>query len=208
MNSRVQKLRRESLDAIPTITVERARLLTEFFRKDFGVTSYPVQRALAFKFLLENKAICINENELIVGERGPEPKATPTYPEICCHTLQDLEILDSREKIPYKVDKTTKRLYETPIIPHWQGKTIRELIFSEMTEAWIEGYQAGVFTEFMEQRAPGHTVLDGKIYKIGMLDFMAKIEAEDFDTLGRIVISTIRSIPGIQDTETLTGIAF
>ena len=88
MNLRVQKLRQESLDAIPTITVERARLLTEFFRKDFGVTSYPVQRALAFKFLLENKAICINENELIVGERGPEPKATPTYPEICCHTLQ------------------------------------------------------------------------------------------------------------------------
>jgi len=126
---------------------------------------------------MENKVICINENELIVGERGPRPKATPTYPEICCHSLEDLNILDSREKIPYKVDNTTKRYYETTIIPHWQGATIREKIFAEMTESWINAYEAGVFTEFMEQRAPGHTVLDGKIYQLGMLDFIAKIEA-------------------------------
>jgi len=29
----------------------------------------------------------------------------------------------------------------------------------------------------MEQRAPGHTVLDGKIYKKGMLDFKKEIQA-------------------------------
>ena len=32
-----------------------------------------------------------------------------------------------------------------------------------------------MFTEFMEQRAPGHTVLDDKIYSKGMLDFKADI---------------------------------
>ena len=42
----------------------------------------------------------------------------------------------------------------------------------------------------------------------GEYDFLAKIEAEDFDALGKIVITSIRSLPGIQDTETLTGIAF
>jgi pyruvate formate-lyase/glycerol dehydratase family glycyl radical enzyme len=178
MNFRVQKLRQESLEAIPTISIERAKLLTEFYKKNLTLISYPVQRALAFEYLLANKEICINPDELIVGERGPLPKATPTYPEICCHSLQDLEILDSREKIPYKVDETTRRLYETTIIPYWQSATIREIIFSEMTESWIDAYEAGVFTEFMEQRAPGHTVLDDKIYKSGLLDFMAKIESQ------------------------------
>jgi len=177
MNSRVSKLRQESLDAVPSISVERAQLLTQFYRNETGVTSYPEQRARAFQFLLENKTICINKGELIVGERGPTPKATPTYPEICCHSNQDLNILDSRDKIPYKVDAEAFRRYEENIIPFWEGKTIRELIFKEMSGTWIDAYEAGIFTEFMEQRAPGHTVLDDKIYKYGMLDFLAKIES-------------------------------
>ena len=185
MNSRVHRLRQESLDAIPSISDERALLLTRFYQQENGIRSYPVQRAMAFKYLMEHKTICINPGELIVGERGPAPKATPTYPEICCHTLQDLKILDTREKIPYKVDPGTINLYTEEIIPFWEGRTIRELIFSEMTKAWIDSYEAGIFTEFMEQRAPGHTVLDDKIYKLGMLDFIARIDAQiqKLDTL-------------------------
>jgi pyruvate formate-lyase/glycerol dehydratase family glycyl radical enzyme len=45
-----------------------------------------------------------------------------------------------------------------------------------MSPAWLAAYQAGVFTEFMEQRSPGHTVLDDKIYHKGMEDFLAEIE--------------------------------
>jgi pyruvate formate-lyase/glycerol dehydratase family glycyl radical enzyme len=176
MTQRVERLRRESLDAVPTISAERARLLTEFARQDLGLVSAPVQRALAFRYILERKTIHIGEGELIVGERGPAPKATPTYPEICCHTIEDLEILDTREKTSFGVDDQTKRIYRDEVMPHWQGRTIRELIFREMTPEWVDAYEAGVFTEFMEQRAPGHTVLDDKIYRKGMLDFEQDIE--------------------------------
>ena len=47
-------------------------------------------------------------------------------------------------------------------------------VFAEMEPAWLDAYEAGVFTEFMEQRAPGHTVLDDKIYRLGMLDFLQR----------------------------------
>jgi len=47
-----------------------------------------------------------------------------------------------------------------------------------MTDDWRAAYDAGVFTEFMEQRAPGHTVLDGKIYGKGMREFQAEIDAQ------------------------------
>jgi formate C-acetyltransferase len=53
---------------------------------------------------------------------------------------------------------------------------MRELILNEMTKEWQAAYEAGIFTEFMEQRAPGHTVLDDKIYHKGMLDFQGEIE--------------------------------
>ncbi|MGD8239969.1 MAG: glycyl radical protein, partial [Armatimonadota bacterium] len=66
-------------------------------------------------------------------------------------------------------------LYEKDIIPFWRGRTMRERIFAEMTPEWHDAYEAGIFTEFMEQRAPGHTVLDDKVYAKGFLDFKAEI---------------------------------
>lgn len=176
MNSRIQTLRQSSLHAVPSISAERATLVTEFYRSGAAEkVSVPVRRALAFQRIMENKAICIQEGELIVGERGPSPKATPTYPEICIHSLDDLQILHSRPKIPYSVDEKTRNIYEADIIPYWRGKSMRERIFSEMTEEWISAYEAGMFTEFQEQRTPGHTVLGDKIYKKGFLDLKREI---------------------------------
>ena len=175
MTSRVARLRKQSLEAVPRISAERAILMTEAYRKDEEFVSVPMRRALAFKHLMEHKTICINEGELIVGERGPAPKATPTFPELCCHTLDDLEILDRREKVSFAVCDEVRSAYRDVIIPFWKGKTMREKIFSEMTEDWKRAYRAGIFTEFMEQRGPGHTVLDDKIYRKGMLDFKRDI---------------------------------
>ena len=121
------------MDAENRICSERARLLTEFYKKtESQGIPIPRQRALAFKFLMEHKNICINPGELIVGERGTAPKATPSYPEICLHSLQDLELLGSREKIPFSVDNETRELYTKEIIPFWKGKSIRDRIFNEL----------------------------------------------------------------------------
>ncbi|HIQ02704.1 MAG TPA: glycyl radical protein [Anaerolineales bacterium] len=175
MTERVARLRKQSLEAVPTLSAERALLLTEFYSQDLGPVSAPVRRALAFQYLMEHKAIYIGERELIVGEKGPAPKAAPTYPELCCHSLEDLNILNSRQKIRFVVSEEARRAYEEIVIPFWRGKSMRDLLFREMTEEWKAAYEAGVFTEFMEQRAPGHTVLDDKIYHKGFLDFKRDI---------------------------------
>jgi len=185
MNERVKKLREQSVNTAPYISAERAELITEFYAKNMGNRlSEPVRRALAFKYILENKEICINDGELIVGEKGPAPKATPTYPELCCHSLEDLEILNSRRRTPFIVSDEVRKVYKEKIIPFWRGKTIREAIFSSMSREWLDAFEAGVFTEFMEQRAPGHAILDDKIYKKGLLDLKQEIrrarEALDF----------------------------
>ncbi|MBS4030576.1 MAG: glycyl radical protein [Clostridiales bacterium] len=175
MNDRVAKLRQQSMDAIPGISTERAELMTAFYKTD-RTASIPVKRALAFRYILENKEIVIQDGELIVGERGPVPKAVYTYPEICSHTQLDLEILDTREKIPFAVSEEARAVYRKEVEPYWQGRTMRELIFTHMTKEWKDAYEAGIFTEFMEQRAPGHTVLDDKIYRRGFVDFIDDIE--------------------------------
>ncbi len=177
MNQRINKLREESLSATNCINAERALLVTEFYKNRLaGEVSLPVMRALCFKYILENKTICINDGELIVGERGPLPKATPTYPEICIHSLDDLDILNNREKVSFKVDAGTRKAYEEVIIPFWTGRSNREKIMREVTREWLDAYEAGIFTEFQEQRAPGHTVLGDKIYRKGMLDIKQEIK--------------------------------
>ncbi len=176
MNERIRRLRQSSLDAKPSLSPERAELMTEFYKETSRATlSAPMKRALAFRYLLEKKSITIGDGELIVGERGPAPKATPTYPEITTHSLEDLDILDSRPKTPFRVSPETRKTYKDVIILFWKGQTVREKIFAEMDKPWLDAYEAGVFTEFMEQRAPGHTVLDDKIYKKGFEDFQADI---------------------------------
>jgi pyruvate formate-lyase/glycerol dehydratase family glycyl radical enzyme len=176
MNERVRKLREQSLNAVESLTAERAVLMTQFYKSDESrELSAPVRRAKAFEYLLRNKKICINDGELIVGERGPAPKQTPTYPEMSLHSIRDLEILNSREKVFFKVDEDVKKVYENEIIPFWKGKSNLDKIMGLMTPEWIKAYKAGVFTEFQEQRAPGHTVLGYKMFETGFIQLKDEI---------------------------------
>ncbi|MBW6462591.1 MAG: glycyl radical protein [Firmicutes bacterium] len=178
MNDRVQKLREISETTRPSISIERALLVTEAYKNHAGKVSIPVLRALVFKHLMENKTIHIENGELIVGERGTGPQVTPTYPELCCHTLDDLSVISEREKISFEVNEHVRNTQEHEIIPYWHGRSMRENIFKQMSKDWHNCYEAGIFTEFMEQRAPGHTVAGDKIYNTGMLDLKAQITSK------------------------------
>jgi trans-4-hydroxy-L-proline dehydratase len=176
MTERIIQLRNQSINAINSLSAERALLITEFYKNtEIQLYSIPMQRAMAFRYLMSKKSISIQPGELIVGERGPAPKATPTYPEVSLHTLDDLKILNSRPKVSFKVDDETFRVYEEQIIPFWKGKTQRDKVFKSLSEEWLNAYSAGVFTEFQEQRAPGHTVGGAKLFKRGMNDIKAEI---------------------------------
>ncbi len=193
LSERIKTLRQQSQQKQPSLSIERARLLTEYYASGAAdQLPVPVARARAFQYILEHKKISINPGELIVGERGPHPQATPTYPEICVHSLQDFKILNDREKISFQISKEAAAIQGKQIIPFWQGRSLRDRIFREMDKEWIEAYQAGVFTEFLEQRAPGHTVLDNKIYHKGLQDFQADI------------IHSIAGVDFFNDPEALT----
>ncbi len=176
MNERIRKLREATLAAVPRISAERALLVTRAYqRQDVRQASVPVQRALVFQAIMSGKSLYVGEGELIVGERGPAPAEVPTYPEICLHTLEDLDILDSRPKISYRVDAATRAAHADEVMPFWQGRAQRDRLFSEMAPEWLAAYEAGLFTEFQEQRTPGHTVLGDKIYRKGFLDIKLDI---------------------------------
>ncbi|MCF8378017.1 MAG: glycyl radical protein [Bacteroidales bacterium] len=175
MNNRIKILREQSLNAVNSLSVERAFLITDFYKNHADQNdSVSVQRAKAFRYILLNKKINIVGDELIVGERGPAPKEVPTYPEISLHSLSDLDILNSREKVSYRVSEEMRLIYEKEIIPFWKGNSQRERIMIAQGKEWHQAYNAGIFTEFQEQRTPGHTVAGGKIYQKGISDLLSE----------------------------------
>jgi trans-4-hydroxy-L-proline dehydratase len=177
MNERIRKLREQSLQEKYIISAERALLVTHFYQSAVArEVSVPLQRALCFDYILKNKSLCILPDELIVGERGHAPKATPTYPEVNVHSLKDLEILHERKKVHFQSDEGTRSAFRDEIIPYWKGRTNRDRMMRLLPPEWHEAYEAGVFTEFMEQRAPGHTVLGDKIYRKGLKDIIGDIQ--------------------------------
>ena len=176
MNPRIKRLRQQNMDTPTTLSIERALIETDFYKKHYGTMPIAVLRARNFYEICKRKTLYIGRDELIVGERGPVPKAVPTFPELTCHSVEDLHTLDTRQLQSYHISQQDIDTYEREVIPYWKGKTQRERIFNHVSKEWEEAYHAGVFTEFMEQRAAGHTAMDGKMYRIGLLDLKARIE--------------------------------
>ena len=176
MNDRIKRLRQQNFDTPTTLSIERALIETAFYKEHYGTMPIAMLRAKNFYEICKKKTLYIGKDELIVGERGPVPKAVPTFPELTCHSVEDLHTLDTRELQSYHISQADIDTYEREVIPYWQGKTQRERIFNHVSKEWEEAYHAGVFTEFMEQRAAGHTAMDGKMYREGLLDVKARIE--------------------------------
>ena len=176
MNERIRHLRQQNFDTPTTLSIERALIETAFYKENYGTMPIAILRARNFYEICKKKTIYIGDEELIVGERGPLPKAVPTFPELTCHSVEDLHTLNERELQRYTISQEDIDTYEREVIPYWKGKTQRERIFNHVSKEWEEAYHAGVFTEFMEQRAAGHTAMDGKMYHEGLLDVKARIE--------------------------------
>ena len=176
MNDRIKRLRKESVETQPHIYMERAVLETEAYKMYEGTVSIPELRALVLKHFFTNKTISIGPDELIVGEKGDGPQSAPTFPELCCHTLEDMHNMNDRKIVNFTVTPEDLKIQEELIIPYWEKRSTRHKILNSMTPEWKEAYAAGIFTEFMEQRGPGHTVGSENIFKKGYLDYQNDIK--------------------------------
>ncbi len=175
MNERIQKLRELSVTTPVHIDLERAKIETDFYKENDGKYSIPVMRALVLKEYFSKKTLYLGDGELIIGEKGRDPQASPTFPELCCHSVEDMVVMSERELVSFHTTEEDRKLQAEEIIPYWTGRSMREKILARMTPEWHECYSAGMFTEFMEQRGPGHTCGGEQVFTTGYMDYKEKI---------------------------------
>lgn len=176
MNERIQRLREQSVTTPVHIDLERAKIETDFYKENDGKYSVPVMRAMTLKEYFSKKTLYFGDDELILGEKGKNPQASPTFPELCCHSEEDMKVMSERKLVSFHTTEEDRKLQAAEIIPFWKGRTIREKLLSRMTPEWHDCYEAGIFTEFMEQRGPGHTCGGEQVFATGYLDYKEKIK--------------------------------
>lgn len=176
MNERIQRLREQSVSTPVHIDLERAKIETDFYKENDGKYSVPVMRAMSLKEYFSKKTMYFGDDELILGEKGKDPQASPTFPELCCHSEEDMKVMSERDLVSFHTTEEDRKLQAAEIIPFWKGRTIREKLLSRMTPEWHDCYEAGMFTEFMEQRGPGHTCGGEQVFTTGYLDYKERIK--------------------------------
>ena len=178
MNERVKRLRHRSETTQPYLDMERALIETATYLRYEGTVSTPELRGLVLRDYFALKTISIEPGELIVGEKGRGPQAAPTFPELCCHTLEDMRNMNDREQVNFTVTADDMAAQRDIVIPYWSGRASRDAIMRAQEPAWHDAYEAGIFTEFYEQRAGGHTCLGSERgVRAGFGEIRADIEA-------------------------------
>jgi formate C-acetyltransferase len=147
---RVETLRQRLLDAPHEISIERARYLTESYRRTEDMPQ-PVRFAQALAHVLSNISVVIRDDELIVGSRTEKLKAAPLYPENKSAWIeQNLDGFDQREYQVALLSPEDKEELRAEILPYWSGKTVEDRMSALMPPNLMAEMNKMVFTMMME----------------------------------------------------------
>ncbi len=132
--ARVDRMLKGIRKTPPRIAVERARLMTESFRKTEG-TPVVLRWALALENVLKNIEITIGEDDLIVGRCGPPGRYGILYPELRGAWLEKgLESFPSRKEGRFVISDEDALIVKEELIPYWRGRTVFETNFNLLPE--------------------------------------------------------------------------
>lgn len=131
---RIKRLRERFFTYRPSICIERARIIKRYYA-DSRNQSLPIilQKAGAFRAVLDHIPIRIYPDELLAGSLASRPRAYPAFPETW-GTLysSELDTISTREIDPFEISKPDKEELQE-ILGFWKGRTSIERLVSRLT---------------------------------------------------------------------------
>ena len=175
-------LKRNYLRQVPTITIHRARIITEMDRANPGLPRIEL-RAKAFRRCCETAPLVIQDHELIVGAPNGAPRAGAFSPDISWRWLRDeLDTIADRPQDPFFISEEDKQILKDEIFPYWTGKSVDEHCEAQYREAGVWTLSGESFVSDCSYHAlngggdsnPGYDVI---LMKKGMLDIQNEAKA-------------------------------
>ena len=174
---------------VPEVCVERAGILTDFFRangfetQNDGTPWVPeLRQGKALRYLMENRKPIIHENSLIAGSTTTKRIGVPIYPDgVGLIFWGELLTVQDRMLNAYAPlsEEEIKRL-NNDVFPYWTHRNFREYVRDKYHEPKCQQLDERWAAIFMWKTvALSHTILDyPKLLRLGLRGIMAEIEAE------------------------------
>ncbi|MFV0363293.1 MAG: glycyl radical protein [Suipraeoptans sp.] len=191
ISERIARLSDKVRNTPPTICIDRARLVTDFYKRP-SMEPFILQRAKAFKHVLENKEIFIDDDSILAGHMASRMHAVPVFPEMSAWLREDLETLDTRKYDNFQFLSGEKDELRK-IVADWEGGTFGDLTNAQITEEEWDLLKIGVFTKGISQLstmniAPDYDEMVKKGYRYYIdqcKEQLAALDDMDIETMGK-----------------------
>jgi pyruvate formate-lyase/glycerol dehydratase family glycyl radical enzyme len=173
-------LRMNLLDTMPTVCAERARLVTEAYRR-YESDPVVLRRAKALAHVLDNMTIFIQPDEIIVGNQASRPRAAPIFPEYSVDWIpSEIDEFHLRPADQFEVDPQVKRELLEDVLPYWQGRTLYDRARALMPdEVWSAQEIGAISGRGNITSGDGHIVVDiPRVLKEGLEGVIAQAKAK------------------------------
>lgn len=169
---RINKLKNELLKRNREISLERALLYTESYKKTEG-ESVIIRRAKATAYILDNVQISIREGELIAGNRTIKPRSGVMSPEMDPYWIyEELDTIHNRPQDSFYISEKDKKIYKEQLYPYWKSKSMKDFINSKISSSAREAVEEDVIKLNQTDKGQGHIIMDFEIILDNGLEFI------------------------------------
>lgn len=185
LNGRISKLKDTVVHAAPGICIERARIVTDVYKK-YESEPVTLRRGIMLKEILEKMSIYIEDEELIVGNQASKTRTAPLFPEYSWDWIYDeIDTFDKRDGDRFELREELKEELRE-ILSYWKGKTLKDRVYRTQTkEVLLDKKHIGVLGwEGNVTAGEGHIIVDYEMvlkYGFGGILEKAKDELNNLD---------------------------
>ncbi|WP_350343924.1 choline trimethylamine-lyase [Proteinivorax tanatarense] len=183
MTERLKKLKENYFKWKPSISIHRARAITEIAKENPGMPKI-LLRAKSFRHSCETAPLVIQDDELIVGAPCGAPRAGAFSPDIAWRWLEnELDTVSTRPQDPFYLSEEDKKELQEEIFPFWKGQSVDEHCEDQYREAGLWELSGESFVSDCSYHQlngggdsnPGYDVI---LMKKGMIDIQNEAKAK------------------------------
>lgn len=128
MTERVSRLKENMLSKPRYASIEQAKIITDAYKQNENKPRI-IQRALALKKAMEELEICVDPEELIVGNRTAGVRFGVVFPESGSTWVdREFETLPTRSQDKFQIKEEDISCFRDIIKPYWKGKSLEDIL--------------------------------------------------------------------------------
>ncbi len=193
LTQRIESIRKRLRETDPTICIERAKLVTDFYRQP-SMDSIILRRAKMLEHILKNMTIYIGEGDLLAGHQCSRFRGVSAFPEIgATWMLKEIDTFETRTSDPLHFVSNEKEEFKE-ILEQWSGISFNEIVNSQLPEDAKFAAENGLIAIGSRNTSTGQFIPDyDRLLKTG-LNWVIEQAEKNIESVGMETIEDRKKI--------------